>query len=99
MVAQSGNCPLERVTLGDAPWGRTAKAASTACSGGGRDAPPAAISTKVPSSGRARRISAQAGFINGQDASDAFCHVPRRQCGARNVADILIELRRIAAGL
>src|SRR4026209_2281161 len=76
-----------------------------------RGAPLAAISTKgprrrraarptrVPSSGRARRTVSEAGLIQGEEAFDAFRHVPRRQGGAGYVANVLIELEGIAARL
>src|SRR5215472_5688191 len=62
-------------------------------------APLALISTKVPSSGRARRTLSQAGVIEGEDTFDAFGHMTRRERGAGDVADILVELDRILARL
>src|SRR6476660_5345639 len=56
-----------------------------------REAPLAATSTKVPSSGRARRTLSGAGLIQGEDPFDPFRHVPRRQGGAGYVANILVE--------
>src|SRR5215471_890068 len=63
------------------------------------DAPPAVTSTKVPRSGRARRALSKAGLIEGQDPLDPFGHVLRREGRAGDVADVLVDGDRIAAGL
>src|SRR5215813_10604372 len=62
-------------------------------------APLAAISTKVPSSGCARRTLLETGVIQCEEAFDALRHVARREGGARDVANVLIELEGIPARL
>src|SRR5712692_5734020 len=64
-----------------------------------RDAPAAVISTNVPSSGRARRALAKAGRIERENALDAFGHVPGRERGPRDVANVPVERDGITAGL
>src|SRR5215470_4327779 len=63
------------------------------------DAPQAVTSTKVPRSGRARRALSKAGLIEGQDPLDAFGDMLRRESGAGDVADVLVDSDGIAAGL
>src|SRR4029077_20514164 len=64
----------------------------------GRAASAAAISTNVPSNGRARRMPSQVS-IGRQNAFDAFGDVQRRQRRARNVANIAADLQGAGAGL
>src|SRR5262249_61033867 len=61
--------------------------------------PPAVTSTKVPRSGRARRALSKAGLIEGQDPLDAVGDMLRRESGAGDVADVLVDGDGIAAGL
>src|SRR5690349_4764317 len=61
--------------------------------------PAAAISTMVPSSGRARRRLSQAMTIGGEDAFDAFGDMVRRKRRAGDVADVLIDRERARTGL
>src|SRR4249920_1863878 len=76
-----------------------AKASSTATCRAAAGWPVTVISTKVPSSGRARRTLAQAGGIDRQDALDALGHVMGGQRGARNVTDVAVHFERIVQGL
>src|SRR5690242_9100315 len=76
-----------------------AKASSMAAFISAGAAPATAISTKVPSSGRARRRLFEADVIDRQNPLDAFGHVPRRQRGAGDVADVPLHVERIAARL
>src|SRR5215470_5331412 len=72
-------------------------ASSMTASTSDRDAGVAVISTKVPSSGRARRTLSQVGY-NGQNPFHAFGHVMGRQGRAGDVADILANLKRAGTG-
>src|SRR5262245_55829090 len=63
------------------------------------EGPVAAISTKVPSHGCARRALLEAGRINRQDALDALGHVVRRQRGTRDVPDVTVDLEWIVERL
>src|SRR5262249_21167502 len=74
-----------------------ANAASTAVAISVDSAPDAAISTKAPSSGRARLRLSCADCIGGQNLLHAFGDVERRERGARYVADVLADLERAAA--
>src|SRR5207247_596321 len=75
-----------------------AKAASKAACISDWAVPATAISTNVPSSGRARRALSEA-RRNGHDPFDAFGHVVRGQGGPGYVADIVAHLQRTCAGL
>src|SRR5262249_19938088 len=97
--------PLRRATSLVASWklmrrctlATASKAASIAACVAAGAAPATAISTKVPSSGRARRVLFEPG-CNGHDPLHAFGHMVRRQSGAGNVADVAADLQRAAAG-
>src|SRR5215467_1992345 len=64
-----------------------------------RSSPVAMISTKVPSSGRARRTLASAAAIDRQDPLDAFSDMLGRQRRSRDVADVVPDLESAAVGL
>src|SRR5690348_10480149 len=64
-----------------------------------RGAPPAITSTKAPRRGRARRALSEAGLIERQDSLDALGHVLRRERGAGDIADVLVDGDGIATGL
>src|SRR5215471_14163069 len=74
-----------------------ANASSTALSMTSGVACETAISTKVPSSGRARRRLSAAAAIGRQYPFHAFGHVLRRQRRARDVADVTPNLEGAAA--
>src|ERR1043166_541593 len=76
-----------------------ANAASTATSATGVGASARLISTKVPSSGRARRRLADAGAIGGNDPLHAFGHMRARQRRAGNIPDVAAHSKGAAAGL
>src|SRR6266568_2995378 len=56
-----------------------------------------AISTMVPSSGRARRKLSHRVAIGGQDPFHALGHVLRRQSGSGDIANVAVELERARA--
>src|SRR5260370_34969687 len=62
-------------------------------------APATSISTKVPSSGLARRTLSEAVAIGCQYSLHAFGDMRRRQGRAGNVADVAVDFERAAAGL
>src|ERR1700674_144611 len=74
-------------------------AASIAWSARERAAPASVMSTKVPSSGRARRRLSEAVCIERQYPLYALGHMVRGQGRAGNVADVLVHREGIGAGL
>src|SRR5258708_1557908 len=76
-----------------------ANAASTAASAASNECPSTAISTNVPSSGRARRMLTGAASIGGQYPFHALGDMQRRQGRAGDVADVAADLEGTAAGL
>src|SRR5882762_4857982 len=74
-------------------------AASTAASAASNVCPSTAISTNVPSSGRARRMLTGAASIGGQYPSHALGDMQRRQGRAGDVADVAADLEWAAAAL
>src|SRR5258708_9653855 len=76
-----------------------ANAASTAASAASDFCPATAISTNVPSSGRARRMLTCAASIGGQYPFHALGDMERRQGRAGDVADIAADLEGTAASL
>src|SRR5581483_2836406 len=75
------------------------KAASIAAVTDASLLPAASISTKVPSSGRARRTLVDAFAIGRQNSFHTFGDVGRRQRRAGDVADVAVDLQRAARGL
>src|SRR3954470_24930855 len=61
--------------------------------------PRARISTSVPRSGRARLALSQVAFIHRENALHAVGHVPARERGAADIADVAVEDERIARAL
>src|SRR5258708_14202230 len=76
-----------------------ANAASTAASAASNVCPATAISTNVPSSGRARRMLTGAASIGGQYPFHALGDMQRRQGGAGDVADVPADLEGTAPPL
>src|ERR1051325_10354340 len=75
------------------------KAASAAAWSRERSGPIAAISTKVPSRGRARRISADAMTEKPEDLLHAFGDVMAGERRARDIADVVADREGARAGL
>src|SRR5262250_1436704 len=80
-------------------WATASNAASIATWTGPGRSPAAAISTNVPSSGRPRRASVQAGLIDRKHAPDPLGDVVGGERGPGDVADVAVDGERVVGGL